>query len=177
VASYAPLLAGSFLVATMATLSLPGTNSFVSEFLTLIGSFPARPIYTIFATVGIILAAIYILLMFQRTMTGPPSGVLLTTEPVPAGEPEPVPSGDSALVTATLIKPAPAKPRLRIRDLSRRELAVVTPLVALIIALGFYQQPLIDLVRPAVAATISDVGGHPQGTIPAHPAASTDGGK
>jgi len=182
VASYAPLLAGAMLVATMATLSLPGTNSFVSEFLTLIGSFPVKPVYAIFAAVGILLSAIYILLMFQRTMTGPPRGVLLTTEPVPAGEPEPVPSGDSALLTATLVKPAPAKPRLRIRDLSRREIAVVTPLIALIIALGFYQQPLLDLVRPSVAATISDVGGHAQGIVPIHPGASaagasTNGGK
>ena len=42
VAAKAPLLAGVFLIAGLASLALPGTNSFVSEFLVLIGSFPTR---------------------------------------------------------------------------------------------------------------------------------------
>src|SRR5689334_12747217 len=79
VASKAPVLAGVFLIAGLASLALPGTNSFVSEFLVLIGSFPTVPVYTIIATVGIILAALYILLMYQRTMHGPARG-LLTAE-------------------------------------------------------------------------------------------------
>jgi NADH-quinone oxidoreductase subunit M len=54
---------------------------------------------------------------------------------------------------------APARAALRVRDLDRRELAVVTPLIALIIALGVYPQPLLDLIEPAVAATMSDLGG------------------
>jgi NADH-quinone oxidoreductase subunit M len=74
VAAKAPLLAGAFLVAGLASLALPGTNSFVSEFLVLIGSFPEQPVFTILATVGIILAALYILLMYQRTMHGPARG-------------------------------------------------------------------------------------------------------
>src|SRR4051795_4483315 len=77
VARFAPLLAVTFLIAGLATLSLPGTNSFVSEFLTLIGAYPVRPVFTVVATVGIILAALYVLLMYQRTMHGPPRGVLL----------------------------------------------------------------------------------------------------
>ena len=155
VARVAPLLAGTFLVAGLATLSLPGTNSFVAEFLTLIGAYPVRPVFTILATVGIILAALYVLLMYQRTMLGPPRGVLLQTDPaVPA---EPVSGGSGA--TATLTAPAPAAARLRITDLDRREIGVVAPLVALIIVLGVYPQPLIDLIRPAVSATVSDVGG------------------
>src|SRR4051794_3518099 len=161
VARFAPLLAGSLLVAGLATLSLPGTNSFVSEFLTLVGAYPTRPVYTVIATVGIILAALYVLLMYQRTMHGPPRGVLLER---PAAEvPEPVPSGGA---TATLTQhTAPATARLRIRDLDRRELAVVTPLIALIIATGVYPQPLIDLIRPAVSATMSDIGA-PNGVTP-----------
>ena len=70
----APLLGGVFLVAGLASLALPGTNSFVSEFLVLIGSFQTRPVFTIIATVGIILAALYMLLMYQRTMHGPAAG-------------------------------------------------------------------------------------------------------
>ena len=40
----------------------------------LIGSFPTQRVFTIIATVGIVLAALYILLMFQRTMPGPARG-------------------------------------------------------------------------------------------------------
>ena len=80
VAAKAPVLAGVFLLAGLASLALPGTNSFVSEFLVLIGSFPSQPVFTILATIGIILAALYILLMYQRTMQGPPRGVLLVEE-------------------------------------------------------------------------------------------------
>jgi NADH-quinone oxidoreductase subunit M len=57
---------------------------------------------------------------------------------------------------------------LSIRDLDRRELAITAPLVALIIVTGVYPQPLVDLIRPAVAATISDVGGNAHGITPAH---------
>jgi NADH-quinone oxidoreductase subunit M len=52
VAKKAPVLAGVFLVAGLASLALPGTNSFVSEFLVLLGSFPTRPVFTVVATVG-----------------------------------------------------------------------------------------------------------------------------
>jgi NADH-quinone oxidoreductase subunit M len=152
IAAKAPLLGGTFLVAGLASLALPGTNSFVSEFLVLIGSFHTRPVFTILGTVGIILAALYILVWYQRTMHGPPRGVLLVEE----DEREPVTSGGGATATATLT--APRRSSLRVLDLSRRELAVVTPLIALIIGLGFYPQPLLRLIEPAVHATISDVG-------------------
>lgn len=151
IAAKAPLLAGVFLIAGLASLALPGTNSFVSEFLVLIGSFPTEPVFTIIATVGIILAALYILLMYQRTMHGPPRGVLLQEEPGAA----PASGGG----TATL---APPRRSLRVADLTRRELGVVTPLVALIIVLGVYPQPLLELIEPAVSATMSDLGGTDQ---------------
>jgi NADH-quinone oxidoreductase subunit M len=147
VAAKAPLLAGAFLLAGLASLALPGTNSFVSEFLVLIGSFPSRPVFTIVATGGIILAALYILLMYQRTMHGPPRGVLMTRPQAP------VAGRGGAVAVAT----APAA-TLRVTDLSRRELAVVAPLAALIIGLGVYPQPLLDLIEPSVAATMSDLG-------------------
>jgi NADH-quinone oxidoreductase subunit M len=148
VAAKAPLLAGVFLVAGLASLAMPGTNSFVSEFLVLIGSFPTEPVFTIIATVGIILAALYILLMYQRTMHGPPRGVLLQEEP----------GTDAATGGGTAVLTAPTR-TLRVTDLSRRELAVAGPLVALIIVLGVYPQPLLELIEPAVSATMSDLGG------------------
>jgi NADH-quinone oxidoreductase subunit M len=67
----APLLAGLFLVSGLAGLSLPGLSTFVSEFLVLVGTFSRYKLPAILATSAIILAAIYILWMYQRTMTGP----------------------------------------------------------------------------------------------------------
>ena len=71
----APILGGIFLVAALATIAMPGTNSFISEFLVLIGTFSRYPAWAIIATVGIVLAAVYMLWIFQRTMTGPVRGV------------------------------------------------------------------------------------------------------
>jgi NADH-quinone oxidoreductase subunit M len=67
----APLLAGLFLVSGLAGLSLPGLSSFVSEFLVLIGTFSRYKVAATFATANIILAAIYILWMYQRVAGGP----------------------------------------------------------------------------------------------------------
>ncbi|RCG20814.1 NADH-quinone oxidoreductase subunit M [Streptomyces diacarni] len=67
----APVLAGTFLIGGLATLSLPGLAPFVSEFLVLVGTFERYPVAGIIATVGIILAALYVLVLYQRTMTGP----------------------------------------------------------------------------------------------------------
>jgi NADH-quinone oxidoreductase subunit M len=68
----APLLAGVFLVAGLSSLSLPGLGPFVSEFLVLLGAFAHAWWWGAAAVLGIVLAALYILLMYQRTMTGPP---------------------------------------------------------------------------------------------------------
>ena len=66
-----PVLAGSFLVAGLSGLALPGLGAFVAEFLTLVGTFQRYPVPAVIATVGIILAALYILLMYKRMATGP----------------------------------------------------------------------------------------------------------
>ncbi|MEU8778025.1 NADH-quinone oxidoreductase subunit M [Streptomyces sp. NPDC048606] len=67
----APVLAGTFLIGGLATLSLPGLAPFVSEFLVLVGTFARYPVVGVIATVGIVLAALYTLVLYQRTMTGP----------------------------------------------------------------------------------------------------------
>ena len=71
----APILGGMFLIASLATIAMPGTNSFISEFLVLIGTFTRHPAWAVVATIGIVLAAVYMLWIFQRTMTGPVRGV------------------------------------------------------------------------------------------------------
>jgi len=134
----APVLAGLLLVSGLAGLSMPGLSTFVSEFLVLAGTFTRYKVAASFATAGIILAAIYILWMYQRTMNGP------TAESV-AG----------------------------MKDLRPRELWAVVPLVALIIALGVYPKPVLDVINPAVQSTMSTV--HATDPVPAHPAAAQNG--
>jgi NADH-quinone oxidoreductase subunit M len=67
----APVMAGLLLFAGLSTLSLPGLSSFVSEFMVLAGTFSRYPAYAVISTLAIVLAALYILIMYQRTMTGP----------------------------------------------------------------------------------------------------------
>ena len=136
-ARVAPLLGGAFLLVGLSSLALPGTNSFVSEFLVLIGSFTTQPAFAIIGTVGIILAALYILLMYQRTMHG-------ATNP---------------LLSA-------------VRDLDKREVATLAPLLALIIVLGVYPKPVLDIITPAVQATMVDLG-----TVDPQPTVAEEGGR
>ncbi|MCV7347806.1 NADH-quinone oxidoreductase subunit M [Mycolicibacterium rhodesiae] len=118
----APVLAGTFLVAGLATLSLPGLAPFISEFLVLIGTFTRYPAFAVIASVALVLSAIYILWLYQRMMTGP------------------VTDGTD-----------------RVRDLRPREVLVVAPLIALLIALGVYPKIALDVINPAVAATLTSI--------------------
>ncbi|MGC5286088.1 NADH-quinone oxidoreductase subunit M [Micromonospora sp. DT231] len=65
-----PVLAGVLFFAGLASLALPGTAPFISEFLVLIGTFTVNKPVAIIATLGIILAAAYVLWMVQRTTQG-----------------------------------------------------------------------------------------------------------
>lgn len=67
----APVLAGLFLVAGLATLGLPGLSPFVSEFLVLLAAFDYRWWVGAIAVTAIVLAAIYVLWLYQRVFTGP----------------------------------------------------------------------------------------------------------
>jgi NADH-quinone oxidoreductase subunit M len=62
----APVLAGVFTVAMMASIGVPGLNGFVGEFLILVGTFVAHRWWAVVATVGIIVAAVYLLWAYQR---------------------------------------------------------------------------------------------------------------
>ncbi|WP_024286892.1 NADH-quinone oxidoreductase subunit M [Cellulomonas sp. KRMCY2] len=66
-----PVLAGTFLVAGLSALSLPGLSPFVSELLVLVGTFGANKPAAVVATFAVVLAALYILLAYQRIFTGP----------------------------------------------------------------------------------------------------------
>ncbi len=118
----APVLAGTFLVAGLATLSLPGLAPFISEFLVLIGTFTRYPAFAVIASVALVLSAIYVLWLYQRMMTGP------------------VTDGNDT-----------------VRDLRPRELLVVAPLIALLIGLGVYPKIALDVINPAVSATLTSI--------------------
>ena len=72
----APLLAGTFLIAGLSGLALPGLASFPGEFLVLVGSYLRYPALAIIATVAIVLSAVYILWLYQRVATGAPRGAV-----------------------------------------------------------------------------------------------------
>ncbi|HYI57487.1 MAG TPA: NADH-quinone oxidoreductase subunit M [Microlunatus sp.] len=121
----APVAASLFLFAGLSTLSLPGLSSFVSEFMVLAGTFSRYPAYAAVSTLAIVLAALYILLMYQRTMTGP--------------------------VT-------PDVERTITDDLNGRERLALAPLVILILVLGIFPKPMLDIIEPSVQATMEHVG-------------------
>ncbi|HUY66499.1 MAG TPA: NADH-quinone oxidoreductase subunit M [Acidimicrobiales bacterium] len=71
--SPAPVLAGVFTVAMMASIGVPGLNGFVGEFLVLIGTFVAHRWWAVAATAGVIVAAIYLLWAYQQGFHGEPT--------------------------------------------------------------------------------------------------------
>jgi NADH-quinone oxidoreductase subunit M len=119
----APVLAGTFLFAGLSSLALPGLSPFISEFMVLAGTFSRHKVIAVIAVLGIVLAALYILLMYQRTMTGP------------------VRDGIEKL-----------------KDLNPREVLAIAPLVLLIIGLGIFPKPIVDIIKPAVDSTMQRVG-------------------
>lgn len=70
-ADSAPLLAGAMLLASLASLGLPGLNGFVGEFLILSGSFDVNKVYAMVGVSGVVLAALYLLWAYQRAFQGP----------------------------------------------------------------------------------------------------------
>jgi NADH-quinone oxidoreductase subunit M len=65
-----PVYAVFFLVVMFSSIGLPGLNGFVGEFLILLGTFETHRVAAIFAALGIILGAVYMLWMYQRVMYG-----------------------------------------------------------------------------------------------------------
>jgi len=121
-AKVTPILAGLFLLAGLSALALPGMSTFISEFLVLVGTFTRHKGLAVLATTGIVLAAIYVLYLYQRAFQG------VVHEKV-----------------------------AKFRDVNPREVAAVAPLIAIIIFLGVYPKPVLDVINPAVKATLSNV--------------------
>ncbi|GAA6524915.1 NADH-quinone oxidoreductase subunit M [Intrasporangium sp. DVR] len=134
-----PGLAGIFLVASLSGLALPGLASFVSEFLVYVGTFPTQPVAAVLATAGIILAALYMLLMYKRIMTGPKPETLAL---------------DAASVDDRWRRSSGGTV---IPDLTLREKLVAAPLIAAFLVLGFYPNLALDVINPAVDTSLSHV--------------------
>ena len=118
----APVLAGTFLVAGLATLSLPGSRAVHQRIPGADRHIHPLPASAVFAASALVLSAIYILWMYQRMMAGP------------------VTEGND-----------------RMRDLLPRELVVVAPLIALLLVLGVYPKPALDVINPAVGHTLTTI--------------------
>jgi NADH-quinone oxidoreductase subunit M len=63
-----PIMAGAFLLVTLAALGLPGLNSFVGEFMTLLGAWQLAPWLAVIGAIGLVLAPVYMLRLFQGAM-------------------------------------------------------------------------------------------------------------
>jgi len=97
-----PVLSAFFLIACLSSLGLPPLVNWVGEFMVLVGMFRTDWVYAVWAALGVVFAAVYLLWMYQRVVYGE-----VTNE----------------------------KNR-NLPDLSRRELAILVPLTALIIIMG-----------------------------------------
>lgn len=98
-----------------ASLGLPGTANFLGEFMILFGSFKAWPWVTSIATIGLILAAVYSLLLVQRAFFGP------------------------------------AKSDVALEGMNAREISIVLVLAVLLVWLGLYPQPVLDISNAAMS--------------------------
>ena len=126
----APVMAGLFLVAGLATAGLPGLSQFVSEILVLISAFDYHWWVGAIAVTAVVLAAIYVLWAYQRIFTGPP-------DPAAAGR---GPEGGA------------------VRDLTRWEVGVLAPLMVALVVFGFYPKPLLHAANPLVETVLSQAG-------------------
>ncbi len=99
-----PVFAAIFMIVTLSSIGLPGTNGFVGEFLILLGAFRYKTAYGVAAATGVILGAAYMLWMFQRVMFGE------------VKNPE----------------------NMKLKDLNKREIATMVPMVLLIFVMGVY---------------------------------------
>ena len=118
-----PVMAWTFFIAGMSGLALPGLSSFVSEFLVLVGTYTRYPVAAVIGTLGIVLAALYILIPIQKTLHGP------TT------------SGNENL-----------------NDLSLREKIAISPVILIIVVMGFYPKPVLDLINPTAEKIVVNAG-------------------
>ncbi len=127
-----PAFSAVLVLASLSTIGLPGTNGFVGEFLVLLGAFRTFPGLTIIATVGVILAAVYLLRALQRMLFETPRAGGAT----PGGA---LPGG------------------VRVRDLDGRELAVLGAFAVAIVWLGVAPAGVLRRMEGPVQRLVAEV--------------------
>jgi NADH-quinone oxidoreductase subunit M len=74
IAKVVPIYSTALMIASLSSIGLPGLNGFIGEFLILVGSFKSPTLnnwwFTVFASTGVIFAAVYLLWMYQRVVFG-----------------------------------------------------------------------------------------------------------
>jgi NADH-quinone oxidoreductase subunit M len=118
-----PLYATIFLIITMSSIGLPTLNGFIGEFTILVGAFNRNWVWALFAALGIVLGAAYMLWMYQRVFFGP------------------------------LTNPENAK----LKDLTKRELFYLTPLVVLCFVIGLVPGPFFRVIEQPVKYLVTQL--------------------
>jgi NADH-quinone oxidoreductase subunit M len=128
-----PVFGVFMLIVSLSSMGLPGLNGFVGEFTILLGAFGSKaigsPWFAGVAALGVIMAAVYILYMFQKIFLGPEGSIV-----------EEVKKHGHAL-----------------RDLNAREIITTVPLLVFIFWIGLYPKPFFDLMAPAVTKLLAGV--------------------
>ena len=155
---YAPLL--MFFCAAL--LGIPGTGNFIGEFLILMGAFAEYPVFVVLATFSLVLAGLYSLILIYRALFGENNVKEIALEQarihahheaqmIKTASQANIPTHAVAMTsqpTMGLSEPAVAK--VRVRDLGKRELALLLVLAAGLVWMGLYPQPILDTSSEAM---------------------------
>ena len=145
-----PGFSAFFVLFALASIGLPGTNGFISEFLAILGAFSSPrlgPLVGSIAAIGVILGAIYMLHMVARVVFGP---LRLPEAQAPAGHAF-APTDDSHHIPQAELA-RPGLPAGLPRDLGPREITVLAPLAVVVILLGVLPQTLLRSILPGIDA-------------------------
>lgn len=141
----APWLSTVFLITTLASIGLPTLSNFVGEYLVLQGAAVANFSYAVFAAIGVILSACYMLWMYQRVFLGRAPGMPDTAsggghheDPDVHAQAHPGDSHDAS--------------GFHMPDLVAREWAALLPMLAMMIAMGIAAQ----MFLPSISASDAD---------------------